>query len=119
MRPLPLLVRCQESFTMMRGDDQTRRCERCGVDVHDLSARTEQEAREILASNSPPPCVRFAVERATGNVRFRAAVVGAVAMSVAASGVALASSRTEPVRQSQQADAGVDASADVDYWMGR
>ena len=119
VRPLPLVVRCQESFSLMRGDDRTRRCERCGVDVHDLSARTEKEARELLASENPPRCVRFAVDRSTGKVRFRAAVVGAVAMSVAASSVALASGPTEAVRQPPQADAGGDASTDVDHWMGR
>jgi hypothetical protein len=117
MRALPLARRCHEGFDAMRGDDRARSCDTCGVRVHDLSARTETEARAALASDDVV-CVRFAVER-SGNIRFRAAVAGAVAITLAASGVAMASGSDEKPSAPSAGDAGPDTRADVEHWMGR
>jgi hypothetical protein len=82
MRLLPIAKPCKAPFAAMTGDDQTRFCEECGKNVHDLSARTEDEARALLASaRGTNICVRYAKD-ARGNVRFRAAAMAA-AMSLA------------------------------------
>jgi len=67
----------------MRGDDKTRFCDSCVKEVHDLSARTEEEARALLAAaRGTRICVRFARD-SSGAVRFRAVTLAA-AVSVAA-----------------------------------
>jgi hypothetical protein len=82
MRLLPIAKPCKAPFAAMSGDDQTRFCPECDKHVHDLSARTEEEARAFLASaRGTRICVRFARD-ARGNVRFRAAAMAA-AMSLA------------------------------------
>jgi hypothetical protein len=109
------VTKCDEDFGAMKDGH----CERCDVRVHDLSARTEEEAEALLASREAK-CVRFAVDRRTGNIRFRATVAGAVAITVAASSVALASAASPPAggKSPPAPDAG-DASADVAYYMGK
>jgi len=112
MRALPLVKRCNEDWDAMNDGH----CDHCNVRVHDLSALGESEAAELVASREVE-CVRFAVDRRTGNIRFRATVVGAVAITVAASSVALASA-SPPQKPTVTPDGG-DASADVEYWMGK
>jgi hypothetical protein len=106
--------RCAEDFGAMKDGH----CERCNVRVRDLSACTEEEAAAIVASPDVE-CVRFSVDRRTGNIRFRATVVGAVAIAVAASSVALASTTSPPNQKHAPAPDAGDASPDVDDWMGR
>jgi hypothetical protein len=112
MRALPLVKRCHEDFAAMHEGQ----CDRCNVRVHDLSSRSEAEAKELLAS-ADVECVRFAVDR-RGDIRFRATVAGAVAITIAASSVALAASSSPSQKSAPHPDAG-DAAADVEYWMGR
>ena len=113
MRALPLVKRCGEDFAAMKDGH----CARCSTRVHDLSKASEAEAAEILASRHVE-CVRFAVDR-RGNMCFRVGVAGAVAITIAASSVALASSPPEPSHKSSpSADAG-DAAPDVEYFMGK
>lgn len=82
MRLLPIAKPCNAPFAAMTGDDRTRFCTECGKHVHDLSARSEDEARALLASaRGTNICVRYAKD-ARGNVRFRAAAMAA-AMSLA------------------------------------
>ncbi|MGZ3423652.1 MAG: hypothetical protein ACXWUG_30110 [Polyangiales bacterium] len=83
MRLLPIAKPCNAPFAAMTGDDKTRFCTECGKHVHDLSARTEDEARALLAAaRGTRICVRYAKD-ARGNVRFRAAAMAA-AVSLAA-----------------------------------
>ena len=83
LRLLPIAKPCAASFAEMSGDTRTRFCASCGKDVHDLSARTEEEARAFLReARGTRVCVRFAKD-ATGNVRFRGAALAA-ALSLAA-----------------------------------
>lgn len=83
---LPVIARrCDRSFEAMPGNEQTRFCDECGKYVHDLSARTEAEARAFVdAARGQRVCVRYARD-ARGAVRFRAAVAVA-AISMAACG---------------------------------
>jgi hypothetical protein len=111
VRALPLVKRCDEDFGAMNDGH----CDRCDVRVHDLSTRTESEAAALLASPEVG-CVRFAVDR-RGDIRFRATVAGAVAITIAASSVAFAAS--PPSQKSAPAPDAGDASADVEFWMGR
>ncbi|MGH7329974.1 MAG: hypothetical protein ACREJX_16635 [Polyangiaceae bacterium] len=70
----------------MTGDDKRRFCESCDKHVHDLSAGTEEEARELLRANQGRRiCVRFA-KNENGSLRFRAAALVAAAISVSACG---------------------------------
>ena len=83
LRLLPIARPCDASFSAMEGDAQRRHCVECGKHVHDLSARTEDEARALLrAARGTSICVRFARD-ALGNVRFRSAALAA-AVSLAA-----------------------------------
>lgn len=66
VRRLSLHVRepCHESWDAMPGDDRTRYCDRCRKEVHDLSARTADEAEDLLTAarrNGTRLCVRFAI----------------------------------------------------------
>jgi hypothetical protein len=83
LRLLPIARPCDASFAAMEGDAQRRHCAECDKHVHDLSARTEDEARALLrAARGTTLCVRFARD-ALGNVRFRSAALAA-AVSLAA-----------------------------------
>ncbi len=67
----------------MPGNDETRFCNSCNKHVHDLSARTEDEARALLdAARGTRICVRYAKDT-RGTIRFRA-VTMAAAVSLAA-----------------------------------
>jgi len=69
----------------MSGEGATRYCGKCQKPVHDLSARTEQQARVLLREHAGKRlCVRYTKD-AAGSLRFRAALL-ATAMSVAACG---------------------------------
>src|SRR4051794_17481848 len=58
-REIPLRVECDARYHgMIEGDGLHRTCERCETPVHDLSARTAEEARAFLAEN-PTACIRY------------------------------------------------------------
>ena len=46
----------------MTGDAQSRYCDTCRKQVHDLTARTGREA-EVLLASEPHPCVRVVRDR--------------------------------------------------------
>jgi hypothetical protein len=50
---------CQASWAEMAGDDRIRHCEACRLDVHNLSAMTADEARNLLRQHQGRCCVRF------------------------------------------------------------
>jgi hypothetical protein len=124
MRLLPLRDPCSLRFASLRGEGATRSCNQCGKQVHDLSSRTEEEARALLdAAGEGEVCVRFLATR-DGRIRFRVAAV-ATALVVGSSGLALAAggepAATQPAPATRSSgDAGPgDAGPDVVEWMGR
>ncbi len=85
---------CHESFEAMPGDGRERFCDKCEKRVHDLSSRTEEEARALMkdaARRGERVCVRFA-KTPDGAVRFRSPALRAVGRGSAADlrGVGLA-----------------------------
>jgi hypothetical protein len=104
LRLLPIAHPCSESFAAMPPDAQdprTRFCGKCNKQVHDLSARTEAEARALFReAGGARLCVRFARDGA-GAVRFRAATA-AVALSLAA--CSAAAPNQPPVTQDEALD---------------
>jgi hypothetical protein len=55
-----LATPCLEPWAKMRGDDRTRRCAACDLDVHDIAALTLVEARALLTDPaSRRVCMRF------------------------------------------------------------
>jgi hypothetical protein len=82
---LPIAAPCSEPFAGMSGDEHARFCGKCQKTVHDLSTRTEQEARALLRERAGQRlCVRYLRDTA-GGLRFKTALL-ATAMSVAACG---------------------------------
>lgn len=70
-RDLPIPSPCAADFGDMRADAPERRfCDRCDKHVHDLSLLSEREARELLERESRP-CVRYLVDRGSGELVFR------------------------------------------------
>ena len=60
---------CSESWSEMSGTEQKRFCGQCSKHVHDLSAMTEPEARQVIETVESP-CVRYSC-RPDGTVRFK------------------------------------------------
>lgn len=102
----------------MRGDEQTRFCDVCEKHVHDLTARTEEEARALLdASRGTRICVRYAKD-ARGAIRFRAVTMAAAVSLAACTGT---QSSTSPAVATPSAQSHAQAHPDggpVDYDMG-
>ena len=95
IRALPIANPCSLAFAQMNGDERTRYCATCEKEVHDLSARTEDEARVLLTNaHGKRICVRYAKD-GRGGIRFRAAATMAAAMSLAACTVATAPETTK------------------------
>jgi hypothetical protein len=59
---LQLREPCDVAWEDMQGDGEVRFCACCQRDVHDLSALTRTEARELLASRGSNVCVNFLVD---------------------------------------------------------
>jgi len=57
---LILAFRCPVKFESMTGDDVTRFCQKCSLNVHNLSARSRREASHLLDSGDI--CVHFEVD---------------------------------------------------------
>lgn len=85
---------CQRDWSKMTGDDRTRFCTDCKLNVYDLSAMTTEEARELIREKEGGElCVRF-YQRADGTVLTKDCPVGVVRRKrtvLAAAGAALAS----------------------------
>ncbi|MGC4031731.1 MAG: hypothetical protein QM754_08355 [Tepidisphaeraceae bacterium] len=50
---------CHADWNTMAGDDQTRFCESCQKQVHDLSARSRADGEALLAASEGRLCVQF------------------------------------------------------------
>jgi len=63
---------CHEDWQVMAGDERARRCERCDLQVTNLSELTRAEAGRILSTRAPANrvCVRYTHDR-QGNVVTR------------------------------------------------
>jgi hypothetical protein len=82
---LPIQDPCSQDWSAMTGDEQKRFCGKCTKHVHDLSQHTERSARKLV-STSDDLCVRYSVQRRTGQISFRPSrrqrVFGALAAAV-------------------------------------
>jgi hypothetical protein len=61
LRPLRLEVAspCTVPWQSMRGDDRVRHCDKCRLDVYDLSGMSQREAEALIESREGRLCVRF------------------------------------------------------------
>jgi hypothetical protein len=59
LRNLTVASPCPESWDRMHGDDRRRYCERCRLDVYNLSAMTTAEATALVERRTDRLCVRF------------------------------------------------------------
>lgn len=50
---------CPASWDAMQGDEKKRYCERCQLHVHNLSAMTPSEQREVLALGTGRKCISY------------------------------------------------------------
>lgn len=50
---------CPANWDEMQGDEKRRFCEHCQLHVHNLSAMTAKEQRDLLASESERTCITF------------------------------------------------------------
>lgn len=55
---------CHEAWESMTGDARARHCERCDLQVFDLSQRTRAEAESLLSERTPGGrlCVRYTID---------------------------------------------------------
>ncbi len=58
---------CPASWEEMSGDDQVRHCQKCKLNVFNLSGMTTLEARELIQNREGRTCVRF-YQRADGKI---------------------------------------------------
>jgi hypothetical protein len=61
---------CTARWEEMTGDDRTRHCSHCSLNVYDISAMTRQEATNLIASTEGRLCVRL-YRRMDGTVLTR------------------------------------------------
>lgn len=81
---LPIAEPCHENWDAMEPRERGRFCASCKKDVHDLSAMTEDEAREFLRERAGTRlCVNYRHDTA-GRIQFRAAAVAALAVTALA-----------------------------------
>jgi hypothetical protein len=72
---IPIASPCGEDWTTMRGTNTRRFCDSCKKHVHDLSAMTEAEAAELMATRATEGlCVRYLYD-ADGRIAFAPKVV--------------------------------------------
>jgi hypothetical protein len=69
---------CTARWEDMRGDDKTRFCGQCRLNVHNLSAMTRPEAESLVAGAGGRLCVRL-YKRSDGTVITRDCPVGLAA----------------------------------------
>ncbi len=78
---------CSADWKEMRGDERVRFCERCSLNVYNLSAMTRREAERLVVRSEGRLCVRF-YRRADGTTLTRNCPVGLRALKRRASRVA-------------------------------
>ena len=66
---------CTADWDAMSGDDRTRFCGECQLNVYNISAMTEPEARDLIASTEGRLCVRM-YRRADGTILTQDCPVG-------------------------------------------
>lgn len=66
---------CPVQWGEMYGDERRRFCEQCQREVYDLSAMSDEEAREFLVEHEGSACITF-FRRADGRVMTRDCLVG-------------------------------------------
>ncbi len=69
---------CHEPWSAMSGDDRERFCDRCELQVHNLSGMTRDDATRVVAEAEGRLCVRFH-RRADGSVLTQDCPVGLAA----------------------------------------
>ncbi len=70
---------CTANWEEMKGDERTRHCGQCKLDVFNISAMTRDEATAFLAERTGRTCVRM-FKRADGTVITRDCPVGLAAL---------------------------------------
>jgi len=66
---------CTADWACMHGDDRTRFCDQCNLNVYNLSALTRREAERLIMSTEGRLCVRF-YRRADGTILTQNCPVG-------------------------------------------
>ena len=61
---------CDQSWDSMRGDDRVRYCDRCRLNVYDISAMERHEAVELLGAHEGRVCLRL-FRRSDGTIITR------------------------------------------------
>jgi hypothetical protein len=56
---ITIAVPCRVPWEDMRGDHQTRFCDKCNQNVHDLSELTTAEAIQLVSDGKTVPCLRL------------------------------------------------------------
>lgn len=80
---------CPADWDQMFGDERTRFCSQCKLNVYNLSGMTRREAENLLINSEGPLCVRY-FKRADGTVLTRDCPVGWAALKRRVSKVATA-----------------------------
>jgi hypothetical protein len=70
---------CHVAWSEMQGDDRTRYCQHCKLNVFNLSDMTDREAEALLRGANGRLCVRY-YQRADGTVMTRNCPVGLAAV---------------------------------------
>lgn len=78
---------CSADWKEMRGDERVRFCDRCSLNVYNLSAMTRREAERLVVRSEGQLCVRF-YRRADGTTLTRNCPVGLRALKRRVSRVA-------------------------------
>lgn len=66
---------CPTSWESMTGDERTRHCDLCSLNVYNISAMTEKEAQKLISEREGRLCIRF-YRRADGTVITKDCPVG-------------------------------------------
>lgn len=80
---------CSADWKEMRGDERVRFCDRCSLNVYNLSAMTRREAERLVVGSEGRLCVRF-YRRADGTTLTQNCPVGLRALKRRVSRVASA-----------------------------
>lgn len=121
LRRMRVASPCPARWEEMIGDDRTRHCSECNLNVYNFSAMTEREIKRVVSANSGRLCARF-YRRADGTMltqdcprglravgrrisRITAAAVSAL-MSV---GFATAAPKSQQHHEQQQAESHANA----------
>jgi hypothetical protein len=116
---------CPADWEKMVGDERVRHCAECNLNVYNLSAMTERQARQLLAGNSGKRmCLRL-YRRADGTIitqdcpwafralkrratRFASAVLSAVISVGVAAAKPKPKQNPQPATQSQRGESGLE-----------